>query len=326
MRRRDFIRLAAGSAIAWPTGMAAQPAMPMIAFIRDGSAEGNARNTTGFRKGLNEGGFVEGQNITVEYHWLEGKYDRLPALLADVIRREPTVIVTPGQVPTRAAKAATSSVPIVFGVGENPVELGLVSSFSKPGGNATGINFLTGEMVPKRLRLLHDMVPKATRIAVLVNPGNLSVAESTAREVQEAASNMGLQTQVLNATSISEIDAAFVALARDRLEALFVAPDALFISRRVQLVTLTARDKVPAIYATRDPVVAGGLMSYGVDLTEMFRLMGVYTASILKGSRPGDLPVLQATKFEFIINLTTARALALTIPAGLVSIADEVIE
>jgi putative tryptophan/tyrosine transport system substrate-binding protein len=326
MRRRDFIRMAAGSAIAWPTGMAGQPAMPMIAFIRDGSAEGNARNASGFRKGLNEGGFVEDQNITVEYHWLEGKYDRLPALLADVIRRGAAVIVTPGNVPTHAAKAATSSVPIVFGVGENPVEIGLVPSFSKPGGNATGINFLTSEMVPKRLRLLHDMVPKATRIAVLVNPGNPSVTNSVVRELQEAASNMGLQTQVLNATSISEIDAAFATVARDRLDALFVAPDALFVSRRVQLVTLTARDKVPAIYSTREPVVAGGLMSYGVDLTEMFRLMGVYSASILKGSRPGDLPVLQATKFEFIINVTTARALGLTVPAGLVSIADEVIE
>ena len=228
--------------------------------------------------------------------------------------------------PAIAAKAATATIPIVFGVGDDPVKLGIVASLARPGGNATGINILTSEVAAKRLRLLHELVPNAIRIAVLVNPGNASVAESTVREVQKAAPTMGLQIQVLNATTIGEIDAAFATLARERPDALFVAPDGLFVSRRVQLVTLTTRDRIPGIYATRDPVEPGGLMSYGPDLTEMFHQVGVYTGSILKGAKPADLPVLQTTKFEFVINLTTAKALGLTIPAGVISIADEIIE
>ena len=327
MRRREFITLLGGAAATWPiAARAQQPALPVIGFIRDGSADASARLAAAFRKGLNESGYVEGQNVTVEYHWLEGQYDRLPALVADLVRRQVAVIATPGGVPTQAAKAATATIPIVFGVGDDPVRLGIVASLARPGGNLTGINILTSEVAAKRLRLLHELVPKAARVAVLVNPGNASVAESTVREVQKAAPTMGLQIQILNATTIGEIDAAFATLARERPDALFVAPDGLFVSRRVQLVTLTTRDRIPAIYATRDAVEAGGLMSYGPDLAEMFHQVGVYTGNVLKGAKPADLPVLQTTKFEFVINLTTAKALGLTIPASVISIADDVIE
>ena len=327
MRRREFIRLLGGAATIWPlAARAQQPALPVIGLVRDGSAEGNARFVAGFRKGLKETGYVEGQNVTIEYHWLEGQYDRLSVLLADLVRRQVAVLATPGTLPTRAAKAATSTIPIVFGVAENPVELGLVASFARPGGSATGINFLATEMVAKRLRLLHDTLPTAVRIAVLVNPGNTKVANSTAREAKEAAATMGLQIRILNATTGGEIDAAFATFASERPDALFVAPDALFISRSVHLATLTARDRIPAIHAVREPVIAGGLMSYGVDLAEMFRLIGVYCGNVLKGAKPADLPVLQATKFELVINLTTAKALGLTIPSNVISIADELIE
>jgi putative ABC transport system substrate-binding protein len=264
--------------------------------------------------------------VTVEYHWLEGQYDRLPAILTELVRRQVAAIVTPGNVPTLAAKAATNAIPIIFGVGEDPVQLGLVASLARPGGNATGTNFQTSEVLAKRLRLLHDLVPKAARIAVLVNPHNPLVSSATIRELQKAAPTMGLQIQILNAATIGEIDAAFATLARERTDAIFVAPDGFYISRRVQLVTLTARDKTPAIYSTREFVDAGGLMSYGADLADMFRQMGTYTGSILKGSKPADLPVLQSTKFEFVINLTTAKALGLNIPEGVLTIADDVIE
>jgi len=278
------------------------------------------------RAGLNETGYVEGQNVTVEYHWLEGQYDRLPALLADLIRRQVAVIVTPGMVPTRAAKAATATIPIVFSVGDDPVQLGLVASLARPGGNATGINFFTQEVVAKRLRLLHDLVPKAVRIAVLLNPGNPSVAEATLRKVREAAPKIGLQIQVLNASTIGEIDAAFARFAHERSDALFVAADAFFVSQRAQLATLAARDRIPAAYPVREIAAIGGLMSYGADFADTFHQVGVYTGSILKGAKPADLPVLQSTKFEFVINLQTARALGIEVPPGLLLIADEVIE
>ena len=327
MKRREFITVLGGAAVAWPLAAGAQQVvLPVVGFIRDGSADASARLAAAFRKGLNETGYVEGQNVTVEYHWLEGQYDRLPALVADLVRRQVAVIATPGGVPTQAAKAATATIPIVFGVGDDPVKLGIVASLARPGGNATGINILTSEVAAKRLRLLHDLVPRAVRIAVLVNPGNASVAESTVREVQKAAPTMELQIQFLNASTIGEIDAAFVTLARERSDALFVAGDAFFTSRSGQFAILTARDRIPAIYATRDAVEAGGLMSYGPDLTEMFHQVGAYTGSILKGAKPADLPVLQSTKFEFVINLTTAKALGLTIPASVISIADDVIE
>jgi putative tryptophan/tyrosine transport system substrate-binding protein len=327
MRRREFITLLGSTVVAWPlTARAQQPAMPVVGFIRDGSAEGSARFVAAFRKGLNETGYVEGQNVTVEYHWLEGQYDRLPALMGDLVRRQVTVIATPGNVPSLAAKAATATIPIVFGVGDDAVRLGLVASLARPGGNATGINFFNGVVIAKRLRLLHDLMPKAVRVAVLVNPTNAANTEFTLREAQEAASTIGLQIQILNASTIGEIDAAFATLARERPDALFVAGDAFFLDRRVQFATLAARDRIPATYATRELVAAGGLMSYGTDIADMFHQVGVYTGSILKGAKAADLPVLQTTKFEFVINRTTAKALGLTIPASVLSIADEVIE
>jgi len=328
MKRRKFIKgIVASAAAAWPfAARAQQSTKPMIAFIRDGSAEGNARYVAGFRKGLGESGYVEGQNVTVEYHWLEGKYDRLPELLADLVRRQVAVIATPNTIGALAAKAATATIPIVFLVGDDPVELGLVGSLAKPGGNVTGINVLTAEVVAKRLRLLHDLLPNAVRIAVLVNPGIPSITKITVGDVQKAAPTMGLQSQIINATTVGEINEVFAIFARERPDALFVAPDGFFTSRRVQLVTLATRDRIPATYPIRDYVEVGGLMSYGADLTDMFRQVGVYTGSILKGAKPAELPVLQSTKFEFVINLTTAKALGLTIPAGVISIADEVIE
>jgi putative tryptophan/tyrosine transport system substrate-binding protein len=326
MRRRDFVKGIVGSAAAWPlAARAQQPAMPVVGFIRDGSADGNARFVAAFRKGLNENGYVDGQNVTVEYHWLEGQYD-LPALMADLVHRRVAVIAAPGNAPALAAKAATTTIPVVFGVGDDPVRLGLVTSLARPSGNATGINFLNTEVVAKRLRLLHDLVPNAGRVAVLVNPRNVSTAEYNLREIQEAAPTLGLQIQILNASTIDEIDAAFVGLARERPDALFVTGDAFLASRHTQIVTLTAHDRIPAAYSIRDFVVAGGLMSYGTDLADVFHQIGVYTGSILKGAKPADLPVLQTTKFEFVINRTTAKALGLTIPAGVYSITDEVIE
>jgi putative tryptophan/tyrosine transport system substrate-binding protein len=265
--------------------------------------------------------------VTVEYHWLEAHYDRVPALMTDLVRRQVAVIATPAfTLGALAAKAATATIPIVFGVPQDPVQLGLVTSLSRPGGKATGVNFFAAEVLAKRLRLLHDLLPKAVRIAVLVNPANAAIAEATLREVQKAAPAIGLQIQILNASTIGEIDAAFVALARERPDALFVAPDGFFNSRREQFAALTTRDRMPTAYAIRDFVAAGGLMSYGTDLADMFHQVGAYTANILKGAKPADLPVVQSTKFEFVINLKTARALGIEVPSGLLSIADEVIE
>jgi putative ABC transport system substrate-binding protein len=326
MRRREFIVLAGGVAMFPLDARAQQPALPVVGFIRDGSADADARNVAAFRKGLNEAGYVEGQNVTVEYYWLEGQYDRLPALLADLVRRQVVVIAAPGTGIALAAKAATATIPIVFSVGDDPVRLGLVANLARPGGNATGINFFVNEVTAKRLRLLHDLVPKAVRIAVLLNPANATVAESTLREAQKAAPTIGLQIQILNASTIGEIDAAFATFARERPDALLVAGDAFLTSRRVQIAALTARDRIPTAYAIRDPVVAGGLMSYGTDIADAFQQVGVYTGKILKGAKPADLPVLQSTKFEFVINLQTARALGIAVRPDVLSIADEVIE
>jgi putative tryptophan/tyrosine transport system substrate-binding protein len=328
MRRRDFIKGIVGSASAWPlAARAQQPTMPVVGFVDGGSLDVSVTRAAAFRKGLNETGTVEGQKVTVEYHYLEGHYDRLPALMADLVRRQVAVIATTGSAPAAlAAKAATATIPIVFGIGEDPVRLGLVASLARPGGNATGINFFFTEVIPKRLKLLHDLVPKAVRIAVLVNPANASTAEPTVREVQAAAPAMGLQIQILNATTIGEIDAAFASLAREHPDALYVAPDAFFTSRRVQFVTLTARERIPASYSARESVTAGGLMSYGTDLADTYHQIGVYTGKILLGAKPADLPVVQETKFEFVINMQTARALGIEVPSGVLSIADEVIE
>jgi putative ABC transport system substrate-binding protein len=326
MKRRQFITLVGGAA-AWPmVADAQQPALPLVGFIRDGSADANARYAAAFSKGLNETGIVEGQNVTIEYHWLEGRHDRLPTLLADLVRRQVAVIATAGNVPTLAAKAATATIPIVFGVGEDPVKLGIVGTYARPGGNATGINFFLIEVVPKRLRLLHDLVPKAVRVAVLLNPANASVTESTLRVVQEIAPTIGLQIQILNATTIGEINAAFATLERERPDALFVSGDAFFASRAVQFATLTARGRIPATYSLRDYVAAGGLMSYGTDFTDSFRQVGVYTGKILKGEKPADLPVQAPTKYDLVINLKTAKALGITVPPSVLARVDEVIE
>jgi putative tryptophan/tyrosine transport system substrate-binding protein len=325
--RRQFITLLGGAAATWPITARAQQTMPVIGVVSGQSSDAEARNTAAFRKALNESGYVEGENVTVEYHWLEGQYDRLPTLMADLVRRRVAVIATTGSVPAvLGAKAATATIPIVFGAGEDPVKLGLVASLARPGGNATGINFFNLEVTAKRLRLLHELVPKAVRIAVLVNPANAPSTESTLRAVQEAAPAIGLQTQVLNATTIGDIDAAFATLARERPDALFVAGDAFFVSRAVQFIILTARDRIPATYSLRDYAKAGGLMSYGTDLADVSRQVGVYTGRILKGAKPADLPVVQSTKFEFVINMQTARALGLEVPAQLLATVDEVIE
>jgi putative ABC transport system substrate-binding protein len=325
MRRREFITLLGGAATWTLAARAQQPAMPVVGLV--GGGDISTRYVTAFRKGLNETGIIEGQNVTVEYHWLKGQYDLLPSLMADLVSRRVAVIATPGSNPAAlAAKAATATIPIVFGVGEDPVKLGLVASLARPGGNATGINLFNVEVATKRLGLLHELVPKAVRIAVLVNPANATTAESTLRYIPEAARAIGLQSLVLNASTSREIDSAFATLVRERADALVVAPDSFFISRRVQFANLTARDRIPAAYSDRDSVEAGGLMSYGTDFTDMFRQVGVYTGRILKGEKPADLPVLQWNKFELVINLQTARALGIEVPNSMQLLADEMIE
>jgi putative tryptophan/tyrosine transport system substrate-binding protein len=326
--RRQFISALGGATVAWPLAARAQQlSMPVVGFINPGSANAFPRDLAAFRKGLADTGYVEGQNVTVEYHWLEGRSDNLPVLITDLVRRQVAVIATPASnAATLAAKAATTTIPIVFGIGEDPVQLGLVASLARPGGNATGINFFTHEVVAKRLRLLHDLVPKMVRVTVLVNPANVSSTESTLREVREAAPAIGLQIQALNASTIGEIDAAFATFSRERPDALFVASDTFFTGRREQFATLTASDRIPAAFGSRDIVEAGGLMSYGTDPADMFHQVGLYTGKILKGAKAADLPVVQSIKFEFIINLKTARAFGIEVPPAVLSIADEVIE
>ena len=328
MRRREFIAFVGRGAAVWPlTARAQQAALPVVGVVSGQSPHSDVRNVTAFYTGLGEAGYVDGQNVTVEYHWVEGHYDQLPAVMADLVRRQVAVIATTGNNATAlAAKAATATIPIVFAVGQDPVKLGLVASLGQPGGNATGVNDFLSEVDAKWLRLLHDMVPKATRVAVLVNPANTASAEGVLQGTREAAAATGVQLRILNATTIAEIDAAFGSFAQDRPDALFVAADAFFATRTVQFITLTARDKLPAAYSLRDYVVAGGLMSYGADLAEIGHQVGLYTGKILKGVKPADLPVQQSTKFNFAINVQTARALAIEVPSGLLSIADEVIE
>jgi putative tryptophan/tyrosine transport system substrate-binding protein len=331
MRRREFIA-GLGSAAAWPlAARAQQSAMPVVAFINGAPADAFPSGLAAFRKGLSETGYVEGQNVTVESHWLDGQYDRLPALIADLVRRRVAVIATPGSPPAAAAaKLATATIPIVFGAGDDPVKLGLVASLARPGGNATGINFFVQEVVTKRLALLHELVPKAVRVAVLVNPATNATsptsAETTLRDVQKAARTIGLQIQVLNASTIGEINSAFATFVRERADALFVMADPLFTGRRVQLANLAARDRIPAAYSQRLSVEVGGLMSYGTDLADMFHQVGVNTGKILNGAKPADLPVVQSTKFEFVINLQTARLLGIQVPETLLATADQVIE
>ena len=328
MRRRNFIKGIVGSAATWPlAARAQQPTLPVVGVVSGRSRDADARNVTAFYKGLGEAGYVDGQNVTVEYHWVEGRYDRLSEVMADLVRRKAAAIVTTGNnAAALAAKAATATIPIVFGVGQDPVKMGLVASLARPGGNATGINDFLSEMNAKRLRLLHDMVPKAARVAVLVNPANTASAESALQETKEAAAAIGLQLQIVNATTIGEIDAAFASFAQERPDALFVAADAFFNSRSAQFATLTARERIASTFADRAMVAAGGLMSYGADLAEIAHQVGLYTGKILKCAKPADLPVQQSTKFDFAVNLQTARVLGIEVPSGVLSIADEVIE
>jgi ABC-type uncharacterized transport system substrate-binding protein len=328
MRRREFITLLGGAVAAWPlSARAQQAAMPVIAFINGGAADAAARYLAAFRKGLREAGYVEGQNVTVEYHWLEGQFDRLPALMADLVHRQVALIATPGSnVAALAAKAATATIPIVFGSADDPVKLGLVASLARPGGNATGVNFFAYEVAAKQLGLLHELVPKAVRIAVLINPRTAISAETTLQAVQEAARALRLEIQVLKAGSADEIGAAFAALARERADALFIQGDGFYASRRAQMATLAMRERMPASNVSREMAEAGLLMSYGTNIADMFRQVGIYTGSILKGARPEDLPVMQSTRFEFVINLQTARSLGIDIPPLLLARADEVIE
>jgi putative ABC transport system substrate-binding protein len=326
IERRKFLAMLGGAAAAWPlVARAQQTGMPVVAFVNAGSSDPPL--AAAFRKGLNEAGYVEGQNVTVEYNWLEGQFDRLPAVMADIVRRRVTVIATPaGNYAAQVAKAATTETPIVFGVGEDPVTLGLVDSLARPGGNLTGINFFAAELTAKRLALLHELVPKAVRIAVLVNPANVPVTKSVLRDIPDAARAMGLQIQFLKASTRSEIEAAFAALVRDRADALYVAGDVFLTSRRVQLVTLAATNRIPASYPSRQAVEAGGLMAYDTDRADMWRQVGFYTGQVLKGAKPADMPVLQSTKFEFVINLQTARALGIEVPNAIQLLADELIE
>jgi putative ABC transport system substrate-binding protein len=299
----------------WPlTTQAQQRATPVVGYVSVVSAEAAIEREVAFRQGLGEAGYSEGRNVTVEYHFVDRKFDRLPAVMADLVRRPVAVIAALGTAPALAPKAATATIPIAFAVGQDPVKLGLVASLARPSGNATGFNFFTDETQSKVLSLLHELVPKAVRVGVLVNPMNAIQTEATLREVREAAPTLGLQIQVVNASTIGEINAAFAALVRERADALFLPADALFNSRRAQLVTLSARDRIPAAYVEREFPVAGGLMSYGTEFRDAWRQIGVYTGNILKGAKPAELPVQQAVKFDFVINRGTATLLGIDVP------------
>jgi putative ABC transport system substrate-binding protein len=327
MRRREFITLLGGTAVAWPlTATAQQPSRPVIGFLHPTSPDTSVDRLRGFRQGLKDAGYVEGENVTIEYRWAEGQNDRLPALAAELTRQRVAVIATIGNLPAFAVKEATTTIPIVFVVAEDPVRLGLVASLNNPGGNLTGVNVFNAELTAKRLEFLRELVPAATRVAVLVNPVNATTTAATLRDVETAARSMTLQIQILNASTGREINAAFATFVRERPDALFVDPDPFLASRRVQLVHLATLHKVPAIYPVRDYAEAGGLMSYGSNTAETFRQMGVYTGRILKGAKPADLPVMQASKFELVINADTARMLGLTVPPTMLTRADEVIE
>jgi putative ABC transport system substrate-binding protein len=325
MRRREVITLLGGAA-AWPlVARAQQAAMPVVGFLHPASVHAAGDQLRAFYQGLKEAGFVDGENVAIEYRWADNQTDRLPALAADLVRRQVAVIATAGT-SAFAVKAATTTIPIVFVGGEDPVNLGLVASLARPGGNLTGINWLGGELAAKRLELLRQLVPAATRLAVLVNPAFATLTEITLRDVEAAARAMGLQIQVLNVDASHEIDAAFEIIAREQPDALFVGPSPFFNSRRVQMVQLAARYAVPATYTTRLEAEAGGLMSYGPNIVDAYRLVGVYTGRILNGAKPADLPVVQSSKFELVINAQTARMLRLTVPPSLLALADEVIE
>ena len=330
MRRREFITLLGGAAAAssflWPLAARAQQSgpMPVIGYL--GAASPTLGRSRALQQGLKEAGYVVGENVAIEYRWAEGEYDRLPALALELVRRQVSVLVTGGNAAAFAAKAAATTIPIVFILTEDPVHLGLVASVPKPGGSATGINVVSGELTAKRLELLHELVPTAARVSVLVNPADPTATETTLRDLEPAARAIGLKIQVLKITTSQEIHAAFAAMVRERTEALFLGSDPFFTSRRVQLATLSARHGIPLASQAREIAEAGGLVSYGANIADGFRQAGVYTGRILKGAKPADLPVMQSSKYELVINAETARMLGLIVPPTLLSTADEVIE
>jgi putative ABC transport system substrate-binding protein len=327
MRRREFITLLGGTVVAWPLAARAQQAgIPVIGFLNPTTPEALAEPMRGLRQGLKDAGFVEGENLTIEYRWADNQAERLQAMAAELVRRRVSLIVATGggQAPL-AAKAATTALPIVFNTADDPVSLGLVASLAQPGGNVTGVSILSTELTAKRLELLHALAPNAIRIAVLINPGE-PASDVALRELDAAGGAIGLQTRILRTSTDREIDAAFASFVHERPDALFVAGSGLFLSRRVQLSLLAAFHRVPAIFSLRELAEAGGLMSYGASLRVAYRQVGVYAGRILKGAKPTDLPVVQASKFELVINAQTARTLGLTVPSTLLSVADEVIE
>ena len=327
MKRREFISLLGGVAAAWPLAARAQQAsVPVVGLLHPASPDAVLANRLrGLRQGLKEAGFVEGENVTIEQRWAENQMDRLPELAAALVRRQVSVITAFGSTAAFAARAATTTIPIVFGVPDDPVRQGLVSNLARPGGNLTGINFFVAELTAKRLGLLRELLPAANRVAVLVNPTSPD-AETTLRDVEPAARALGLQIRVLNASTSREINEAFATFVREQPDAVFVASDPFFQTRRVQLAALAARHAVPTALSVRDYAEAGGLMSYGTDVTDAWRQVGLYTGRILKGEKPADLPVVQSTRFELVINAETARMLGLTVPDKLLATADEVIE
>ena len=327
MKRREVITLLGGAAAAWPlAARAQQPAIPAIGYLNTRAAGEDGHLLAAFHQGLKETGYFESRNVTIEYRWAEGRNDRLPALAAELVRRQVTDIDSTSTPAVLAAQTATTTIPIVFFVAADPVQLGLVTSLSRPGGNLTGVVTLNVEVAAKRLELLHELVPTATIVALLVNPTSTALAETITREVEAAVRTLGLEFHVLHASSEREIDAAFATLAQLRADALVIGADALFNSRSEQLAALTIRHRVPAIYQFREFVSAGGLMAYGSTVLDTYRPLGVYTGRILKGEKPAELPVQQATKVELVINMKTAKALALSVPLPLIGRADEVIE
>jgi putative ABC transport system substrate-binding protein len=326
MKRREFITLLGAVAVAWPlSARAQQPPMPVIGFVGSASPEPWADRLSAFRQGLSEAGYVEGRNVTIEYRWSDGRNDRLTALAADLVRRQVDVIVATGGAPAIAAKTAATKIPIVFSLGGDPVASGLVASLNRPGGNATGVNMFTAQLGPKRLGLLRELVPTAALTAVLLNPKSLSI-EDQLKDVHEAARAVDQQIHILHASSEPELDTAFTTLPSLRAGALLVGSDPYFNSQRDQIIALAARHAIPAIYEWREFAMAGGLMSYGTSITNTYRQVGLYTGRVLKGEKPADLPVVQPTKFEFVINLKTAKVLGLAVPNSMQLLADEVIE
>jgi putative tryptophan/tyrosine transport system substrate-binding protein len=326
MRRREFIKLLGGAAATWPlSARAQQPAIPVIGYLDSRSPEAVENRLRGFRQGLKEAGYVEGENITIVYRWADDRTDRLPLLAADLVSRSVAAIITAGPAAALAAKAATTTIPIVFLVGSDPVQLGLVASLSRPGGNLTGIDIFTGELAAKRLEMLRDLLPKATRIDVLVNPAD-PVTDTQLKDIDTAARAMGLQIKVHNADTRAEIDAAFEAMGRDRPDAVFAGTSVFLNGRRVQLAHLSTFYRLPAIYALRDYVEVGGLISYGSNILDSFRQAGLYVGRVLKGAKPAELPIVKSAKFELVINVQTARTLGLAVPSSLLGRADEIIE